>query len=89
MITVSKGFQDYDDDDPNLQFRKNRFDFWTALKKCHSDYKLEIKYPTIEDFKTYLIETYGMDLTLHDGHITDTYKIIDDQKFLIFKLKYF
>lgn len=33
MSNIPKDFQDYDDDGPEMEFRKNRWNYWEALKK--------------------------------------------------------
>jgi hypothetical protein len=38
MTNISKSFQDYDDDDPALNQRKNRWHYWNALKKVRTEY---------------------------------------------------
>ena len=38
MTKISKSFQDYDDDDPALHQRKNRWKYWEALKKVRSEF---------------------------------------------------
>ena len=37
MATVPP-FQDYDDDDPEIEFRKKRWDYWSALKLVRKEY---------------------------------------------------
>ena len=53
MTKISKDFQDYDDDDPALQQRKNRWKYWDALKKIRVEY-LENK----TEFDAYQFEDY-------------------------------
>ena len=38
MTKISKSFQDYDDDDPALHQRKNRWKYWEELKKVRVEY---------------------------------------------------
>ena len=69
---------------------KNKYDFWSALKKARVDYLTDTS--TVEfdafDFETYLEVNYGIKLTLFDNNITDKYVITDEKKYLIFLLKY-
>ena len=32
MTKISKDFQDYDNDDPQIDHRKNRWNYWNSLK---------------------------------------------------------
>ena len=88
MATINP-FQDYDDDDPNLEQRRNRWNYWTALKLVRKEYA-ETSNGTFnpDDFGTYLEKQYGIKMQVVDGNITDGYKITDEQKYLIYLLKF-
>lgn len=83
-------FQDYDDDDPNLEQRKRRWDYWAALKQIRREYMQDAV--TIDfdayDFEDYIEANYGIKMQIVNGNITDGYKIMDEKKYLIFLLKY-
>ena len=38
FVATIKPFQDYDDDDPNIDRRKNRWNYWSALKVVRKEY---------------------------------------------------
>ena len=91
-MTSIPPIQDYDDDDPEIDFRKKRWDYWSALKKIRKEYMEDIQ--TLDgqfdayDFEDYIEENYGIKMNIVDGNITDGYKIMDEKKYLIFLLKY-
>ena len=81
-------FQDYDDDDPEIKFRRNRWKYWAALKKIQKEYHATGKDFTPHNFQDYMEEHYGIQLNLVDGNITDGYQIVDEKKYLVFLLKF-
>ena len=91
-MTTIKPFKDYDDDDPEIDRRKNRWNYWEALKKVRREYMLDIEQLGGQfdafDFEDYLIENYGLKMNIVNGNITDDYEIVDEKKYLIFILKY-
>lgn len=92
MTKISKDFQDYDDDDPEIHYRKNRWKYWEALKKVRVEYmetldKLEGQFDAY-DFEDYLENNYGIKMNIVNGNITDGYKIVDEKLYLIFLLKW-
>jgi hypothetical protein len=88
MVKVPKDFQDYDDDDPNIDRRQARWDFWKTLKILREDYLKEQTEFHAEDFVTWVRSTYGFALELNATGITDNYIIVDEKKYIVFKLKY-
>lgn len=83
-------FQDFDDDDPNIDHRKNRWLYWEALKKVRKEYMNDAKNGQFDayEFEDYIEEKYGIKMNIVDGNITEGYKIMDEKKYLIFLLKY-
>lgn len=84
--------QDYDDDGPEIEFRKKRWDYWAALKQIRKEYMADMKSLDGQfdafDFEDYIEANYGIKMNIVDGNITDGYKIMDEKKYLIFLLKY-
>jgi hypothetical protein len=83
-------FQDYDDDDPDIEFRKNRWNYWTALKEIRKEYMQDstgVDFDAYE-FEDYIESKYGIKMNMVDGNITDGYTVMDEKKYLIFLLKY-
>lgn len=84
--------QDYDDDGPEMEFRKKRWDYWEALKKVRKEYmqdmtSLDGQFDAY-DFEDYIEENYGIKMMIVNGNITDGYKIMDEKKYIIFLLKF-
>ncbi len=87
MATIPK-IQDYDDDDPLIEQRKKRWDYWEALKKIRKEYMNQNKEFDAYDFEDYLVGQYGIKMNIVNGNITDGYEIVDEKKYLIFLLKF-
>ena len=87
MATIPH-IQDYDDDDPEIDKRRNRWNYWEALKKVRKEYMEQNKEFDAYDFEDYLIGQYGLKMNIVNGNITDGYEIIDEKKYLIFLLKF-
>jgi hypothetical protein len=87
MATIPQ-IQDYDDDDPLIKQRKNRWNYWEALKKVRKEYMAQNKEFDAYDFEDYLIGQYGLKMNIVNGNITDGYEIVDEKKYLIFLLKF-
>jgi hypothetical protein len=87
MATIPH-IQDYDDDDPEIERRKNRWNYWEALKKIRKEYMEQNKEFDAYDFEDYLVGQYGLKMNIVNGNITDGYEIVDEKKYLIFLLKF-
>ena len=88
MTKISKDFQDYDDDDPALQHRKNRWKYWDALKKIRVEYLENKTEFDAYQFEDYIQTKYGVKMNIVNGNITDGYEIVDEKLYLIFLLKW-
>jgi hypothetical protein len=80
--------QEYDDDDPEIDKRRNRWNYWEALKKVRKEYMGQNREFDAYDFEDYLIGQYGVKMNIVNGNITDGYEIVDEKKYLIFLLKF-
>ena len=80
--------QDYDDDDSLIKQRKNRWNYWEALKKVRKEYMAQNSEFDAYDFEDYLTGQYGLKMNIVNGNITDGYEIVDEKKYLIFLLKF-
>ena len=87
MATIPQ-IQDYDDNDPLIEQRKKRWDYWAALKLVRKEYMEQNKEFDAYDFEDYLIGQYGIRMNIINGNITDGYEIVDEKKYLIFLLKF-
>ena len=67
--------------------RSRRWDYWNKLKRAKEEFLIES--PDSDYFGNWLVEKYGIKLHYDsDGNITDDMSILDEQKFLLFQLKY-
>ena len=87
-MTAIPPFQDYDDDDPLIDQRRNRWNYWEALKKVRKEYMAQNSEFDAYDFEDYLTGQYGLRMNIVNGNITDGYVIVDEKKYLIFLLKF-
>lgn len=91
-MKIPKDFQDYDDDGPEMEFRKKRWDYWEALKKVRKEYMQDMAdlggQFDAYDFEDYIEENYGIKMMIVNGNITDGYKVMDEKKYIIFLLKF-
>jgi len=87
MATIPQ-IQDYDDDDPEIDKRRNRWNYWEALKKVRKEYMEQNREFDAYDFEDYLVGQYGLKMNIVNGNITDGYEIVDEKKYLIFLLKF-
>ena len=87
MATIPQ-IQDYDDDDPLIEQRRKRWDYWAALKLVRKEYMEQNKDFDAYDFEDYIIGQYGIRMNIVNGNITDGYEIVDEKKYLIFLLKF-
>ena len=87
MTTIPQ-IQDYDDDDPLIEQRRKRWDYWAALKLVRKEYMAQNKEFDAYDFEDYIIGQYGIRMNIVNGNITDGYEIVDEKKYLIFLLKF-
>jgi len=88
VSNIPKDFQDYDDDDPQVHFRKNRWKYWNLLKLVRQEFMVDRKEFDAYDFESYIQNKYGIKMNMLDGNITDGYEIVDEHKYLIFLLRF-
>ena len=81
-------FQDYDDNDPNIEQRTNRWKYWKALKTIRKEYMESKNGFDRYEFEDYILNIYGIRMNLVGGNITDGYQVVDEKKYLIFLLKF-
>lgn len=89
---MPKSFQDYDENDPEIEFRKKRWNYWESLKKIRKEYMQDIADLDGQfdayDFEEYVKENYGFKMNILDGNITDKFEIVDEKKYIFFILKF-
>lgn len=66
--------------------------FWRKVQRARDDYACLNPHPVVpSDFQSWLLNQYGIQLVpARDGgiHLANTYNIVDEQKYLIFELRY-
>lgn len=89
MVNVPKLFQDYDDDDPQKDRRNNRWKYWSNVVELKNEFLDETDSTDHRDFLVWLENKYGFKpIETNDGMLTDDYKIVDEQKFVLYVLRY-
>ena len=89
MVNVPKDFQDYDDDDPEIEKRKKRYSYWSHLRQMREEfYEAQGIDRDNTKFMDWVRETYGFEPILNERGITDDYKVVDEKKFIVYILKY-
>lgn len=97
MKVPIEGFTDYDENDPDIEFRKGRWDYWSTLKNVRSEY-YDTFHPNIPEawkiqldpymFGKFVREKYGIQINVVDGRITDKFEIIDEKLYTYLLLKH-
>ena len=91
-VPLGNGLEDYDPDDPEIEFRKNRWDYWGILKKVRDEFLTKSKFldlvNELDSFAAYVEKTYGFKMNIVDGKITDKYDIVDEKLYTFFRLKW-
>lgn len=89
MVNVPKDFQDFDDDDSKLERRLSRWKYWQNLKLLMHEFKEETGSKDHYEYKIWLENTYGFrPIETTEGMMTDDLIIVDEQKYLVYILKY-
>jgi hypothetical protein len=68
-----------------------KYDYWTMLKQLLDDYNKENRIKVNMDdkhFNRYLGEVYGFKIAYEDGYIVQKPRIVNQEKYLMFTLKY-
>lgn len=89
-MKVPRWLYDYSEDDPKIEKRKNRFNFWNELLLAKQEYLQTHKEYDTQDFISWIEEMYGLKViydTTSNGY-TDDYEILDEKKFIVYILKY-
>jgi hypothetical protein len=93
VVNVPRDIQDWDDDDPDAEFHRNRWDYWQAMGKIAQEYraakdKCRVSIPAPHLWR-WIEEQYGLRVSLDaNGYITDKYEVVDEKKYTMFLLKF-
>jgi hypothetical protein len=63
-----------------------KYQFWLQLRRLKTEWDREISMSV--SFEEYVRATAGIEMTYVDGNIGSTYRIVDEQQHMLFKLKY-
>ena len=67
--------------------KASRWDYWRKLMRVKEEFKTTGLDQSM--FSKWLVEQYGVKLNFNnDGNITDEMSVVDEQKYLLFELKY-
>ena len=78
---MEKSFQEWD-----TKRKQQRNDYWLLLRRLKREWEKEaIMYC---DLEAYVKDIAGIEMSLIEGNISSTYRIVDPEQFLICKLKY-
>lgn len=89
MPKIPKEFQDYDNDDPNIDRRNNRWKYWENLRKLRAEFSNQTNSTDYLKFAEWLKDTYGFTpIFTGEGEITDDIRIVDEKKYMVYILKY-
>ena len=78
----------YSDKWTRLDTLLGEISFLGQLMRARTDYEQEFQDVDIDKFLAWLYNTYGVAVALKDGNLTSEYEVHDEQKFLVFTLKY-
>lgn len=78
------GLQPLEWTDSTLELKRQRLRYWELLRRARD----ECKKTGVVDFYEYVKEQYGIEVILDSGNITDRYRIVDEQKYIMFLLRH-
>jgi hypothetical protein len=68
--------------------RKRRNDFWAILKKLRDEFQDDHAQFDAYVFEAWVEKKYGIKLNFVQGSIGGDYKIVDEQKYIVYLLKF-
>jgi hypothetical protein len=68
--------------------RKRRNDFWATLKKLRDEFQNEHTNFDAYEFEEWITDKYGIKLNFVEGNIGGDYQIVDEQKYILYVLKF-
>lgn len=90
-MKVPNRFEDFDPDDPDIEFRNTRWEYWGILKKIRTEALANSPQEQLGqlDFVEYMKDNYGIKLhTKYNGAISDKFDIVDEKLYTFFLLKW-
>lgn len=72
--------------------KSRRTQYWAMLKRAWNDYKAgygdEYYEANLSGFRYWMERTWGVQIEVVDGNFGAEYAVSDEQKFLLFRIKY-
>lgn len=71
--------------------RARRMAYWDKLRMARADYfneTVEEKHPDLGGFRYWMERRWGVAIEIIDGNVGSEYVVKDEQKFLLFQMKY-
>ena len=62
--------------------------FLGKLKRAREDYERTVGAYDVNSFLNWLSDVYGVAVIVKEGDLSSDYDVVDEQKFLLFELKY-
>lgn len=89
-MNVPNNIEDFDSDDPDIEFRKKRQDYWNMIRKIRIEAIDEdfVRNFDLDDFSMYVERNYGLRMHIVNNEITDKFDIVDEKLYVLFLLKW-
>lgn len=72
--------------------KAKRISYWMKLKKAHKDYEENECHgyyePNLSGFRYWMERKWGISIEVIDGNFGQEYSVVNEQKFLLFEIKY-
>jgi hypothetical protein len=68
--------------------RRSKYEYWQKLRTANHDYARESGDPSPEGFQHWMRDRWGLTVEMIDGGWSPYYNIVDEKKYLLFKIKY-
>jgi hypothetical protein len=70
------------------ELRVAKYGYWQKLRRAHQDYDQESKDQSVDGFCRWMQDRWGLAIEIVDGGYSPYYNIVDEHKYLLFKIKY-
>jgi hypothetical protein len=83
-----KSFFEHVADQYPPEIRAKKYEYWQKLRLAQHDYAKSTGNPSTDDFCKWMQDRWGLAIEIVDGGYSPYYNIIDENKYLLFKIKY-
>lgn len=66
----------------------DKYHYWKKLMKEYAEYSKLVEHPLPEDFVVWMKERWGMAVVYNGDGYGAYYSVVDEKKFLMFKIKH-